>query len=151
VSGQAALKRRDSARLFVISSSGNMLLFRFSPPNRAAFWATAGGALDEGENFERAARRELWEETGLDQDVGSPIAVRTNRFTAHWGDEIVAEEHYFIVRTDSEIIDISGHEEIEREIMKEYRWFAPAELDQWHEDIFPPDIKQMLEEFILEP
>ena len=98
-----------------------------------------------------AARRELREETGLDKDVGSPIAVRFNRFTAHWGEEIIAEEHYFAVWTDAEEIDTSGHEDIELEIMKEYRWFALSELAEWHEAIFPTDIKTMLEDLLLEP
>jgi 8-oxo-dGTP diphosphatase len=150
VNGEPAVKRRDSARLLVIDPSDNVLLFRFSPPGRAAFWATPGGALDEGEDFATAAQRELREETGLCYDVGKPIAIRTNRFEAHWGEQIVADEHYFGVRTAGEGIDVSGHEEIEKEIMKEYRWFDRVELDAWHEAIFPTDIAVMLEDFVLE-
>ena len=142
---QVAPKRRDSARLLVINPEGSILLFRFSPLGREAFWATPGGGLDEGEDFATAARRELREETGLECDIGDPLATRTNHFEAHWGEQIIADEHFFVVQTSGESINVAGHDAIEQEIMKDFRWFSRQELHEWHETIFPADIAELLE------
>lgn len=137
-------KRRDSARLLVFSPAGRLLLFRFTPPDREPFWATPGGALDQGEDFATAARRELFEETGFSCELGEAAAVRHNRFQA-WGSEIVAEEHYFFCSVGTEEIDISGHEEVELEVMKDHRWFSVDDLAHWPETIYPEDIVSIIE------
>ena len=136
--------RRNSARLIVLDPNDRILLFRFTPETKAPFWATPGGAVDLGESFAEAARRELLEETGFDIDVGEAIAVQHNRFTAFWGDEIIAEEHYFHVRTQCSEIDTSGHEAIERRVMTEHRWFESAEISLWPEPVFPENLLELL-------
>ncbi len=136
--------RRNSARLLVLDPNDRILLFRFSPETKAPFWATPGGAVDEGESFAEAARRELLEETGFDLDVGEVIAIQHNRFTAFWGDEIIAEEHYFHVRTQSREIDTSRHEETERQVMTQHRWFEHAEIAVWPEPVFPENLLDLI-------
>ena len=136
--------RRDSARLLVLDPADRVLLFRFTPPGRDPFWATPGGAVDPGEDFPTAAQRELFEETGIVADPGTPVNVRMNQFEAFWGEEVVAEEHFFVVRTETTKIDTSGHEALERDVMKSHRWFAHAELNDHPETIYPEDIAELL-------
>lgn len=136
--------RRDTARLLVLDPEGRVLLFRFTPPDRAPFWATPGGAVDPGEDFPAAARRELFEETGIVADPGAPVNIRMNQYHAFWGEEVIAEERYFFVRATSADIDISGHEPIEREVMTSHRWFAQAELHVADETIYPEDIAELV-------
>ena len=63
------MRMRPSARLLVTDRQGRLLLFRFrhddGPLTGKTYWATPGGALDEGESFAEAARRELYEETQI--------------------------------------------------------------------------------------
>ena len=67
--------KRPAARLLVTDPAGRLLMFRFTAEGRAPFWVTPGGAVDPGESFEAAARRELYEETGIEADPGPVVAV----------------------------------------------------------------------------
>ena len=50
-------------------------------------WITPGGGLLPGENYEEAARRELWEETGIsDIELGPWVWARRHLF--HWQNQI---------------------------------------------------------------
>lgn len=142
--GQNRWVRRDTARLLVLDPEDRILLFRFTPGTKPPFWATPGGAVDPGESFAQAARRELFEETGFDLDVGQAIAIQHNRYRAFWGEEIMAEEHYFLVRSAVSAIDTSRHEEIERQVMTQHRWFARREILQWPEPVYPENILELL-------
>ena len=132
--------KRPAARLLVTDPAGRLLLFRFTPDDRAPFWCTPGGAVDPGETFEQAARRELREETGIDADPGSAVAVRHVRFVTLEGVDVDAEEHYFEVATGQAEIDTGGHTELERRVMLDHRWWTPDELQAQDEAWFPDNL-----------
>jgi len=88
-----------------------VLLFRGFDPGRPAdgmWWLTPGGGVDEGETLEDAARRELFEETGLAvTDVGPRLFERHIEFdfeSVHYDQT----EHYFCVRAEQFPITRAG-------------------------------------------
>lgn len=144
---------RRAARVMVLDEADRLLLFRFVFDGRRPFWATAGGECDPGEDWAGAAARELFEETGLIADPGPIVAARGNDFVTATGEPVTADERYFRVRVDlaahGGAIRTDGHTALERRIMQEHRWFTRAELADWHEPIFPPELLDLLEREVL--
>ena len=102
------MRRRPSSRLLIIDRNNRVLLFRFmfkrGPLAGQNYWATPGGALEAGENFADAARRELFEETGILRDaVSQQVAEREFAFQLHDGEYVMAEERFFLVRVTDPI------------------------------------------------
>ena len=137
---------RPAARILLADRAGRVLLFRFDAPDRAPFWCTPGGAVDAGESYAEAARRELFEETGIAADPGPEIARRTVEFLTLEGVEVRADERWFRVNVGSQEIDIAGHTELERRVMTSWRWFGRDELAGWPETIYPDDLLALLEQ-----
>ena len=139
---------RPAARVILLDRQGRLLLFRFDPPDRPPFWCTPGGALDPGESYEEAARRELLEETGIAADPGPQIARRIAEFITIEGVPVTADERYFRVvlgeDIDPDAIDTGGHTELERRVMRGWRWFTAADLAALEEPWFPEDLLEML-------
>lgn len=115
-------------------------MFRFAVAGRPPFWVTAGGECEHDESFEDAAKRELFEETGIKAEPGPQIAHTTPEFITVEGEPVQADERYFLVRVSSDAIDTSHHTALEQQVMTQHRWFTAQEYDDWHEAVFPEDL-----------
>lgn len=73
-----AYKRPESVLVVIAARSGEILLLRRLEPSD--FWQSVTGSLDAGETPEQAARREVWEETGLQAGAALHNCRRQNRF-----------------------------------------------------------------------
>ncbi|WP_294251521.1 NUDIX domain-containing protein [uncultured Sphingomonas sp.] len=135
---------RPAARILLLDRARRVLLFRFDPSDRPPFWCTPGGAVDPGESYEAAARRELWEETGIRADPGLEVTQRIVEFVTIEGVPVWADERYFVVRTEVEAIETGGHTALEQRVMRGWRWFTREEIAAHDEAIFPEDLLEML-------
>jgi len=146
------MRKRPAARLIVLNPEDSVLLFHFvfteGPLSGTAYWATPGGALVDGESYRRAARRELYEETGIVEAIGEEIAQRTIEFRIADGDFVSADERYFMVRVAGNAINQEMQEPLEASVMKAYRWWRVAELKSTSAIIYPEDLAQIVEQQI---
>jgi 8-oxo-dGTP diphosphatase len=115
-------RRRPSSRLLVIDPKNRVLLFRFVHSSGSlagrTYWATPGGAVEEGESFADAARRELFEETGILVDtVGSEVAEREFVLQPVDGEYVTAEERFFVVRVADQALSRDHWTSVEMEVM----------------------------------
>jgi len=137
---------RPAARILLVDGTGRVLLMRFMPGDRPPLWCTPGGAVDPGESYAAAARRELWEEVGLDVDCGAQVAQRTCEFLTFEGVEVVADERYFRVDVESHEVQAGALTALEQRVLAGSRWFARDELADWPETIYPADLAALLEQ-----
>jgi 8-oxo-dGTP pyrophosphatase MutT (NUDIX family) len=143
VSGETAVYVRRAARILLTDGEDRVLLFRYTPGNMPAFWLLPGGECDPYEDFPEAARRELFEETGIHAEPDAIGVKREMRYEFE-GTPVHGIEHFFRHRVETAEIDTSGHTALERERMLEHRWFTLAELRAWHEPVWPQDIPHLL-------
>jgi 8-oxo-dGTP pyrophosphatase MutT (NUDIX family) len=68
--------KRLPFEVFVVVRRGEEYLVTHRVPDGGAYWHCVAGALEEGETYAQAAKRELYEETGLAADpyeIGEPF------------------------------------------------------------------------------
>lgn len=138
-----ARRIRRTARIVLIDPIGRILLFRYTAQGFDPFWIMPGGECDEGEAYDAAAQRELFEETGI---LGEPcpIGVVKEAEYVYDGAPVRSIEHFYWHHTACAEIDTSGHTELEREVMRDFRWFTTSELGGWPEMIYPMDLAAMV-------
>ena len=136
---------RPAARILLVDAAARVLLFRFAPDDRPPLWCTPGGAVDPGESFAAAARRELWEEVGLDLDCGPEVAQRTVDFRTFEGVEVTADERYFRVDVASCDVAAGALTALERRVLVGHRWFSRNEIAGHDETIYPNDLVELLD------
>jgi 8-oxo-dGTP diphosphatase len=143
------MRRRPSSRLLIIDRNNRVLLFRFmfkhGPLAGQNYWATPGGALEAGESFADAGRRELFEETGILRDaVGQEVAEREFVFRLHDGEYVMAEERFFLVRVADQSLSRDHWSPVEIEVMTNHRWWSVEELTSTSEAVFPETLVAIL-------
>jgi 8-oxo-dGTP pyrophosphatase MutT (NUDIX family) len=144
VSAQIARRIRRAARVLLFGADGRLLLFRYTPDWTKPFWTAPGGECDAGEDFAEAARRELFEETGI-RAAPAPLGyVREDLFETLQREPVRSLEHFFWARTALGDIDVSGHTELERSVMQQHRWFTTEEIAGWPETIFPDNLAALV-------
>ena len=136
---------RPAARILLVDGQNRVLMFRFTPADRPPLWCTPGGAVDPGESYAAAARRELWEEVGLDIDCGPEVAQRTIDFLTFEDVEVTADERYFRIDVDTCDVKAGNLTEQEKQLLVGHRWFSRNDIAGFHETIYPADLVELLD------
>lgn len=130
---------RKCSRLLIVNEKDQLLLFKYKDEHSSEpFWATAGGELRKNETYLEAAKRELYEETGLESDIGKLIFEREAVFAVASSDPAIWQEKYFLVECEStdEIFAASWTEE-EKSTIQEWRWWSLENMKQ-NKTLFKP-------------
>ena len=128
---------RRAARVLLIDSDKRILLFRPRGADIPWLWSTPGGGLEPGESYAQAARRELWEETGMRAEIGA--AVWKRRHIYRWdGVEREARQRFFVVRCAPFAPDRSRWTPEERTEISEHRWWSHDEIAAATDEVFVP-------------
>ncbi len=143
---------RAAARALVIDPDDRVLLVRFVfPETGEEFWATPGGGLDPGEELEQALRRELREETGL-EDVELGPVIWTRRHVFPWaGQTWDQSEEVVLVRVPAFVpYPQLSSAELASEGVHELRWWTLDELAGSDANFAPTRIVRFLRQLLEE-
>jgi 8-oxo-dGTP pyrophosphatase MutT (NUDIX family) len=144
---------RRSARVILLDGSDRLLLLRWDrapgrPDNRFV-WITPGGGVEDGEDLDVAAARELREETGL---AVTPHDLRLVAFTTGtadlgWANGLFRDD-FFLCRITRHDVDTAGQTDLERRHNSGYRWWTHADLVTTDETILPNHLAAVVAELI---
>ena len=145
---------REVARVLLLNEHSELLLLKGgdpTDPNLGSWWFTPGGGVEEGESHQAAARRELWEETGLDLEVtGAPLWERVASFE-FMGTAYHQRELFFVAQTAKYEPTAKLLTNIEQESLQGWKWWSESELLETKEQVYPADLGELFSTIELEP
>ncbi|MBQ8039583.1 MAG: NUDIX domain-containing protein [Lachnospiraceae bacterium] len=144
------MKIRKSSRAIVLNKNNQIFLFQYKfdyLADNKVIWITPGGSLEEGESFEVALKRELFEELGVQLDRNCPeIYYRNSLYAMKNGEVIQSIEKFFLVSLEDEQFSYDHWTESEKQRMLEGKWWSLEEIRQSEEVFFTTDIIRILME-----
>ena len=140
---------RKTSRVLLIDGAGRTLLFNsLSETTGISFWYPPGGGLEDGEDYEEAARREVLEETGILELVDlTKFGTRQSTFTFKKVSTIF-EEVWFYATVPTKEIDVTGFTEFEKSYVVETRWWGLAEMLKNEVRLVPTNLPDLLREYL---
>jgi 8-oxo-dGTP diphosphatase len=142
--------RREAARVAVIDGELRILLLRVQDPAGVGgeWWELPGGGLAPGEIPSRAARRELYEETGIvAEELGPRLAVVETDFD-YDGKRFRQRETIFVLHVDgAECVPAALEPGAEQASYLGHEWIPIAGLRARRLRLHPPQLARLLERF----
>ena len=138
-------KHERCARVLLVDAESRVLLVSSWLEDReCAIWLAPGGALQPPETFEEAARRECFEETGLELP-GELEHVWNRQIAWSWGGRRVETlEKYFFARVERFEPEPAELEDYEDELLLGFRWWSADGLRDCDQLVAPADFPELL-------
>ncbi len=146
--------RRTAARVVLLDGQGRVLLLSAKDPvdsRKGSWWEIPGGGIDHGEQSHDAARRELFEETGIaDAEIGPCVWTQHARFTfAGWRFDQFEHVHVgWCNDLDLSKVRPGGLEAFEAMAFGAPRWWALDALLASTDTVLPVRLREFLPDLV---
>jgi 8-oxo-dGTP pyrophosphatase MutT (NUDIX family) len=134
------MRERPTVRVLLLGPDKRILLIRFHDDRlngAKVFWATVGGGRDPGESVTDAALREIREETGLTDVTLGPVVWWDDVVITVDGEPVFFRETYIVAHAPTTELTFDGWTDLEREVIKDMRWFTVPEIKAATEQVYP--------------
>ncbi|MBQ8315756.1 MAG: NUDIX domain-containing protein [Lachnospiraceae bacterium] len=140
---------RKSSRAIVLNKQHQIFLFRYTFDffaEEQSVWITPGGGLEEGESFEEALEREVYEELGIKLTEPASFAFyRTPLYELKNGETVRSEERFYLIYCDEKSFSYDGWSDSETRRMTAGKWWSVEEIRKSTEKFFSEDVVEILE------
>lgn len=131
---------RPAGRVLLVDEQDRIVLLRVETvgASEPVLWLTPGGGCADNETPEQAARRELWEETGIRADTLGPCVWRRRhvcQWNNHWYD---VRETFFVLRVWRAGEVVRRERRWHQERIRECRWWSVQEMREAVGEVFVP-------------
>lgn len=139
------LRVRQSSRIILLNPENRVWMLRINDPARPR-WILPGGGVEEGETLEDAARREMWEECGInDAEIGPLVGIRTALAKFKDYGHHLASEHYFVVKLNDQLPNPDNMLPHEVDDYTRQAWFSAEDMRASYEQIYPVGLADLID------
>lgn len=111
-------------------------------------WVTLGG-VEDGESFEQALSREIYEELGIEiKGDFKWVYYKNMPFTTKSGEEFISEERYYLVKNEYSNINFENMDYLEQRLTKGWKWWTVEEIMHSSETFFSDNLGEKLAKLI---
>lgn len=137
------MKIRKSARIVLLNDRDEVCLFLHTGKLRS-YWMLPGGGVEDGESWEDAALREMWEETGISGVPIGPLLWTRRARQRYNGRMLLADERYYLVRCGMQTVTNEYQFEEEKRLYTRHAWWSLPGIRTSSDTFYPERLADLL-------